>query len=48
MVACFVLGGAYCYIYFLGPVWKLLINVIVFHLGQYMHFSIVERSVGIV
>ena len=46
-VVCFVFGGVFCYIYFVGPICGFLVNV-VFHLDWYMHFSIVETSVWIV
>ena len=47
-MVCFVLAGTISYIYFVGPIFGFLINVDVFHLGWYIHFSIVERSVWIV
>ena len=48
MSVCFVLGEVFCYINFLGPILGFLINVDMFHLGRYVHLSIVERSVWIV
>ena len=43
-MVCFILRGACFYIYILGPVWGFLINVNKFHLGRYIHCSIVKRS----